>query len=471
MNTVYVIFQFDTEDFITPEADDVVLELVRILNQYDVKVSFCIVGEKARVLERRGRIDVIRALKRHDIAYQSNLHSIHPVISEYVAQDDWDSGVEKVAKQEALGLNDLVRIFGTKPSAFIQPGGSWAPEVPHALTNLGIPVYADGIFESEPFWFCGNLCLKAFMYFPEHSTIDDLNSLEERFRELHAASQEKGGPIVIFSHPCMFVTETFWDSVNFQNGANPPPEKYVTPSLRSKEAYEVSLKVFAEFLKYVVEFPDVRIVTFRDIPNLYSEPKERCLRLDQVFSLAKQVAVRNDWQIIGDISVSPAETLRLLVELIVKYLSNCVEPDFIPLRFTLGPTSKPFGLGVKGTVELKNLLSLYRRAEEFIEEYGRIPSVPSDGIVDYGPSHLLEVAAKAVVFYSEFRSLPESIEIGDISDLPDVVRKWNLIERVRSQWKWIVLPRDFDSQKIEDLTMWQSWTIRPAVFSGTDGKR
>jgi len=53
---------------------------------------------------------------------------------------------------------------------------------------------------------------------------------------------------------------------------------------------------------------------------------------------------------------------------------------------------------------------------------------------------------------------------------PDAVWKWNLIERVRSRWKWIILPRDFNSQKIENLTMWQSWTIRRAVFSRKDRK-
>ncbi|MCW4027037.1 MAG: hypothetical protein NWE76_06110, partial [Candidatus Bathyarchaeota archaeon] len=150
LQTVYVVFQFDTEDFVTPEADDVLLDLTRILERSDVKASFCIVGEKARDLERRGRFDVISSLKKHDIAYQSDLHSVHPTLSEYLADEDWNEGVEKVTKHESSGLDDVTRIFGVTPSAFVQPGGSWAPQFPYAIMTLGVRVYADGIFESEP---------------------------------------------------------------------------------------------------------------------------------------------------------------------------------------------------------------------------------------------------------------------------------------------------------------------------------
>ncbi|MFQ6095260.1 MAG: hypothetical protein ACE5NN_03870, partial [Candidatus Bathyarchaeia archaeon] len=117
LKTVYIVFQFDTEDFITPEADDVLLDLTRILNKYNVRASFCIVGEKARELERRDRMDVISALKEHDIAYQSDLHSVHPTISEYLVDEDWDNGVKKAIAYEPPGISDLIRLFEVKPSS------------------------------------------------------------------------------------------------------------------------------------------------------------------------------------------------------------------------------------------------------------------------------------------------------------------------------------------------------------------
>ena len=99
MGTVYVAFQFDTEDFITPETDDILLDIIEVLDNFGVKGSFCIVGEKIRILERRGRTDILEVLERHDIAYQSNLHSVHPLISEYLKDKGWIEGVEEVKRR------------------------------------------------------------------------------------------------------------------------------------------------------------------------------------------------------------------------------------------------------------------------------------------------------------------------------------------------------------------------------------
>lgn len=295
--------------------------------------------------------------------------------------------------------------------------------------------------------------------------MDDLGSLKENFRELYAEKQVSDGLIVIFSHPCMFITETFWDSVNFHDGKNPIEGRYVSPPLRSKEAYNESLKAFEKFLEYILGFPNVKIVTFKEIPNVYHEPEERMLSLDKILSVAEEVTIRDNWQIVNGISVSPAEVLRLLTELILNYLSRGDEPESIPIRFTLGPTSKPSELGVRRTVRLRSFLSLCYRTKEFMEEHDKIPSTLSEGNFAYGPGDLLAAAAMAVTFYSEFRRLPSEIKIGKASNLPDVVERWNLASRVKSQWKWIIFSRDFNSHKIEDLTIGQSWTIRPAVLS------
>ena len=207
MKKVYVIFQFDIEDFITPETDDVLLNLTSILEKFGVKGSFCLVAEKVRVLEKRGRTDVLEALKKHDIAYHSNYHSLHPVISEYLKDKNWDEGVEEVKKHEEPGLKYLEKMFGVKPSAFIQPGGSWAPETPYALKEMGVPVYADGIFQDEPVWLCGALCIRYAMSFPEHSTFADLEALKSRFDSIYNSKAARGGILVIYAHPCRFITE------------------------------------------------------------------------------------------------------------------------------------------------------------------------------------------------------------------------------------------------------------------------
>ena len=73
-----VILWFDTEDYLLPADDDAAKRLAEMLSQRGIRATFKVVGEKARVLEKRGRTDVIAALRKHDIAYHSNLHSVHP---------------------------------------------------------------------------------------------------------------------------------------------------------------------------------------------------------------------------------------------------------------------------------------------------------------------------------------------------------------------------------------------------------
>src|SRR5260370_23332756 len=82
---VDVILWFDTEDYLLPADDDACKRLAEMLTERHIRATFKVVGEKARVLERRGRRDVIAALKRHDIGDHANFHSVHPTPAEYLA--------------------------------------------------------------------------------------------------------------------------------------------------------------------------------------------------------------------------------------------------------------------------------------------------------------------------------------------------------------------------------------------------
>ncbi|MBS7624482.1 hypothetical protein KEJ29_02750 [Candidatus Bathyarchaeota archaeon] len=466
---VYVVFQFDTEDFITPEADDIILRLIDILEQFGVKGSFCIVAEKLRSLERRGRFDVIDALKRHDIAYQSNLHSVHPVISEYLKDKLWDEGVEEVKRKEGPGLEHLKKVFGVVPSAFIQPGGSWAPETPYALREMGVPIYADGIFESDPVWFCGSLCLRAAMYFPEHSSLSDLENLKLKFESIYGSKAE-GGLIVVVMHPCMFVTEKFWDAVNFSLGRNPPKDGLMPAPLRDEAKVRESLETFSRFLSFILEHSHVKVITFREVGKLFREPGERGLRPDQILALAQQMSERNDWCIIDGISISPAEALRLLTDVAVNSIQENFSVETTPIYFTLGPIDNPAEtLNLKarsGKISVKDALELLRFSKNFMDRRSRVPPMAVKGDVKYGPGALLEMAAKIVFHYLEYGREPKYVELNGLPNLPEVVRRWNLTKRVNDQWRWIIFPEGFNSKIIEDLTLLQSWTIRPAIFVG-----
>src|SRR5437016_12674532 len=133
---VYVVLWFDTEDYIEPAADDAALRIATDLAGLGVHATFKVVGEKARVLESRGRTDVIRALAAHSIGYHSNFHSIQPTPAVYLRRFGLVEGASEFQRREAAGVADVRRIFGVTPVCYGQPGSSWAPQANPALRRM-----------------------------------------------------------------------------------------------------------------------------------------------------------------------------------------------------------------------------------------------------------------------------------------------------------------------------------------------
>ena len=131
---LYVILWFDTEDYLLPASDDAALHLADFLTHEEIRATFKVVGEKARTLERRKRDDVIAALKRHEIGFHSNWHSVQPSPAMYLSTLGWDEGVAEFDRREGPGRADVERIFGQAPTCYGQPGSSWAPPVPSSRT-------------------------------------------------------------------------------------------------------------------------------------------------------------------------------------------------------------------------------------------------------------------------------------------------------------------------------------------------
>ena len=101
-NPVYVVLWFDTEDYIEPTADDAALRIASDLTTLGVRATFKVVGEKARVLESRGRTDVIRALSAHNIGYHSDFHSIQPAPSVYLNQLGFMEGADEFERRPSV---------------------------------------------------------------------------------------------------------------------------------------------------------------------------------------------------------------------------------------------------------------------------------------------------------------------------------------------------------------------------------
>src|SRR5690242_21329348 len=113
-STMYVTALMDVEDLVAPESDDVARDCAEILLEEGVPVTFCVVGEKARLLLQRGREDVIAAMKQHDIGLHTDFHSVHPTIAEAMAVRDWKEGVAEAIRREKPGVESIEQVFGDR---------------------------------------------------------------------------------------------------------------------------------------------------------------------------------------------------------------------------------------------------------------------------------------------------------------------------------------------------------------------
>src|SRR2546425_3266991 len=164
---IYVILWFDTEDYLLPADDDASKRLAEMLTKRNIHATFKLVGEKARTLERRGRRDVIAALKKHTVGYHSDFHSVHPAPSEYLADCGLLDGIAEFVRREGDGAADVRRIFRVKTlSCYGQPGSSWGSQTIAALKQIGVAPNGIACYVDEgthvglngkPFWYADAL--------------------------------------------------------------------------------------------------------------------------------------------------------------------------------------------------------------------------------------------------------------------------------------------------------------------------
>jgi hypothetical protein len=438
---VYVVLWFDTEDYIEPAADDAALRIATELDKLGVRATFKVVGEKARVLESRGRTDVIRALGHHDIGYHSNFHSIQPTPALYLRGMGWLDGAAEFERRETVGVEDVRRIFGATPSCYGQPGSSWAPQTFRALRHFGIPVYLDegdhvGIGE-QPVWFGGLLNVYSMGQYQLRASLDDEAALPQAFEKFdHAAGQleaKGGGVISIYYHPTEFVTTAFWD-LNFAKGANPERADWKKPPRRTAEESERCFRILVRYVEHAKSRSAVRFVTARELPLLYQSQAQRTA--DRA-SIARHLTEHETFLETDHGALSAAEMLQILLGM---------EPALVE-----GPLSR-----AATTYHLESVLRpAFERAKadasDFIRANHRLPAEVWIG------SEKLSLADFTATL---------AADTGGSSAV--LVRKGNLeMEKYvstdpRGSFQWPIHPEGFSAPELLELARLQAWTLKPA---------
>jgi len=407
-----------------------------------VRATFKVVGEKARVLEQRGRWDVVRALALHDLGYHSNFHSMQPTPALYLRDLGYVEGAAEFARREGPGAVDLKRIFGVGPSCYGQPGSSWAPQANPALRRMGIPVYLDegsqvGV-NDQPFWYGGLLHIFNMGRFQMRAPLDGGEPAArsyERFDRAVAELQVNGGGVIsIYYHPTEFVTTEFWDAVNFAKGANAERAAWQRPRRRTAEDSERCFGILHDYVAHAKNVPGVRFVTARELLQLYGSaapPRTNRARM------AAHLATRQTFLVTEDGALSAADMLLALLGM---------EPEMVD-----GPATRMAGDYREDTIPRAAFTRATQDAVSFIGAHKRLPAEVWIGsrklsigdfaatlAADDGASAKIAVGRANLEFEKYFSNEPAKA------------------------FDWPIHPEGFSAPELLDLGRLQGWTLKPA---------
>jgi hypothetical protein len=463
---MYLIWSFDTEDYITPQADDALLEWAKLLTRHDVIGTFCMVAEKARQLRARNRDDVIDALRLHRIAYHSNWHSRHPVYTEYLNECGWDDGVAEVEKRESDGIRDVAEIMGRFPCADVPPGKSWGPQVIAAMKKMGIRISAGAYVVDKgraPASYCGGMTLRYGMAMEDIFNQDDpLRAAQELFTKTAEETDSKHGVIIPFSHPCMAVTDRFWDGLNFANGQNPPPEEWKPAPLRKAGESERFFAFVDEFLGWLKSQGGLEWTTYSRLLEKYPLGRPVAVTLDAVLKMAEQCRERVDYVDLGVDTYTAAAVLTMLVRTYVGGRKDGKLPVQIPHASPLGPIEDPPLQSEGGELDIGELLpALVIYNEELANDRPMPASINVNGIT-LSPSDLIMTLAEGIISWAVRGRIPERLPIKRGPMFPEII---NTLKDTRKPFvfnkEWPIFADDFQGENVAAMARRMVWSYRP----------
>jgi hypothetical protein len=480
---VNVILWFDTEDYLLPADDDATKRLAEMLTQRGIRATFKLVGEKARVLEQRRRRDVIAALRKHDIGYHANFHSVHPAPSEYLADAGLLDGMAEFVRREGGGAADVRRILSVKTlSCYGQPGSSWGSQTIAALKDIGVaphgvPCYVDegthiGLDE-KPFWYAGALVVYHMGQNYTRMDLHDPAAVAPANQKVSAIADRLrgggGGLISIYYHPCEWVHKEFWDGVNFRRGANPPREQWKPPPQRPAEETDAAFQRFGEYIDHIRSIPGVRFVTASDLPDLYPDPVRTKGASEEDFNeLVNHLADAKgamDFQVIGGRAYSLADQFELLA-LALGELIEGRKPRFpAKAKGLLGPESPAPASQQNSHLDWFAFRDATRDVIGFLKTNQRVPPQVFIGADAVPPADFLTALASACDFHRKHGTLPlqDGVTIGKNLELLPARHVANDTPGLFGGW--IIHKEGFRAPKILEIARLQAWTLKPAMLN------
>lgn len=432
---IKVMFNFDTEDYINPEAADGILFAAELLRKKGLKGCFNIVGRLAEALEKWERFDVIEALKYHEICFHSHRHSNHPVITEYTDLEDIEEAKRLFVKDEGEGIEKVKRILGVDEiKSAVLPGDSGSYVAYYGYQELGLKTCVNTYFDvyrNRPVYACNMLSLfYSIMIDKPFKQIE-----KSDIKELIKAVPDDQGIYCVFHHPHTAIMASHPDILNF-NKENTPPERYVKSPLNSEETKKKFYDNFEYFLDELLADPRFEFITYSD---LIKEEKQRVITTDMIPSLYFQL-YEKFFPVTTPDSFSLADIVLAFRDFLLgkkEHVCGNVY-GFLDVPYAI---EEPVALTAEEVIECAKQFEDGKFLPEKLEVNGKT----------IGPADFLRGAISVLMGAKKVNLVPRTWQI-DLDELPRV-RDLNF----KGTWLHV---DEFEDKYISKRTKLQTWTFR-----------
>lgn len=485
-----VFIGLDVEDAFNPEADDALKRLCEVHTDVGVPLNLFVAGQKARVLRRNCRHDVIAALGEHEICYHGNYWFDYPEPAMlYGARDDWDTALAKAYTIEIEGLNEVAQVTGRFPAAYVQHQGNHSPVTQYAVRQAGVMVNNGGFGDDMPHnaWVMDTLFVGrasrnvgyqgdwSQMWNPlkperQKPAVDPDVQLRN-FQEAFDRQLEKGHDHVnILGHPTCWHFAEWWGWYDFilpfrqteeKGGPGPFPHDRLwrKPVQRTQADIDAHFEWTRRAAEWLAGRDDVQVMKLSDYYEQHREPAGQWLSIEQVRDMARRLTESFDALKVGETTVSAADALVLLATLGEHVIHYNKLPRKLQIRRTIGPAEPVPEIDEPMTVPREEYLMAARGIYSYVMTHGRIPHEVKTHRINCGPAQALMALAQA--FSGD--ELPDEVTVAPVSGLPEAANLPVFKNAKANSTNAPPFYEDRLGKRMNMLCKLQSWSYRPLV--------
>ncbi|MBA3707516.1 MAG: hypothetical protein H0W83_01700 [Planctomycetes bacterium] len=455
MNTpLPAVLCFDVEDLVSPESDDAALWMARMLTEHGLTGSFMIVGEKARLWERRGRRDVIEAMKRHHLGYHSTWHSVHPTTTEHCVDKDFAAGIDALWEWDREGWQDTERILGRPLIGWARTGSSWAPSIQGLMGRLG-RAYAYSpvrLPQTNVCWYGG--CLGFYLDGVggfDDTFVDDalfakrLAEAQQGVAErVHTPRHGAHWTSVFMCHPTRAIHTAFWDAMNFLDGANPPRRDWKPAPLQPAAKMPTIQANFRRLCAWLRDERQLEIVGWGELVRRYDGQRPEVTHAE-LLAAARRIA--DERRVLFTDHFTAAELLLMLCR------AATAPAERYPRPSVLGPLARP-PRSPERTWAAADLGVAAQRITADAARSGYLPASVAIAGDTVGIGTVFVALAQIVLGAATAGGPAEAYYP---SEAEEVAR-----DPEKGIPQWPIHPAGMDLTKILEQTRLQCWTLKPA---------